>query len=224
MITVHHLNASRSLRVLWMLEELGLEYKVKYYFRDPKTQLAGDDLKAVHPLGKSPVIDDDGLVVAETGLILEYILEKHGQGKLCPKPGTPEHLKMRYLLHYTEGTLMSDIFMTGMARRIADSKAPFFIKPILKGVSAKLLAVFNPRLKNQLEFLSDELGDQDWIVNNQLSAADIMLSFALDITELGSVEIPENLKRYVERMHNRDAYKKALVVAKEDKDFLAMFR
>ena len=138
MITVHHLNNSRSQRVLWLLEELGLEYEIKRYERNKKTMLAPDSLKAVHPLGKSPVITDGDVTIAESGAIIEYLVNKYGEGKLIPKEGTPERLRYTFWLHYGEGSLMPLLLLTLIFNRIETSPMPFFIKPIAKGISAKI--------------------------------------------------------------------------------------
>ena len=139
MIVVHHLNNSRSQRVLWLLEELGLEYEIKRYERDPKTMLAPASLLAVHPLGKSPVITDDALTLAESGAIVEYLVERYGKGKLAPAPGTPERLRYTYWLHYAEGSAMPPLLLKLVFNRIANGPMPFFAKPVAKGISQRVL-------------------------------------------------------------------------------------
>ena len=129
MITVHHLNNSRSQRVLWLLEELGVDYEIVRYERNPKTMLAPDELKRIHPLGKSPVITDEGQTIAETGAIIEYIAERYGMGRLAPARGTPEHLRYMYWLHYAEGSAMPPLLLKLIFQRIAKTPAPFFIRP-----------------------------------------------------------------------------------------------
>lgn len=223
MLKVHHLNASQSLRILWMLEELGVEYEVQHHFRDPETKLAGDDLKAIHPLGKSPVIEDDGEIIAETGFIVEHILEKHGNGRLTPAEGTPEAKEISYLMHYSGASFMTDVVVAVIARGIENAKVPFFIKPIVKGVGNNLNDYINPRLAIHADLLSQRLGQNDWMVGNQLSVADIMLSFPLQTLTLTPVELQSNLKRYLERIQNREAYKRALSRAKEDENYLDVF-
>jgi len=135
MITVHHLANSRSQRILWLLEELGLEYEVKRYERDPETSLAPPELKKVHPLGKSPVITDGDLVVAESGAIIEYLVDKYGNGKLAPARGTPERLQYTYWLHYAEGSAMLPLLLKLVFNKVENAKMPFFAKPFAKGIS-----------------------------------------------------------------------------------------
>jgi len=152
MITVHHLNNSRSQRVLWLLEELGLPYEIKKYQRDPKTMLAPPELTKVHPLGKSPVITDDGVTVAESGAVVEYLVERYGNGRLAPAIGTPERLRWRYWLHFAEGSAMPPLLLKLIFDRIPQSPMPFFVKPIARGISARVLAAMvTPNLKRQLD-------------------------------------------------------------------------
>ena len=132
MLTVHHLNNSRSQRVLWLLEELGVPYEIKRYERDPNTMLAPPELRAVHPLGKSPVITDDGQTLAESGAIIEYLVDKYGQGRFAPAAGTPERLRYTYWMHYAEGSAMPPLLLKLIALRIASAPMPFFAKPIAR--------------------------------------------------------------------------------------------
>ena len=134
MITVHHLNNSRSQRVLWLLEELGLPYEIEHYQRDPKTMLAPDALLKVHPLGKSPVVTDDGVTVAESGAIIEYLVERYGKGALVPPPGTPEKMRYTYWMHFAEGTAMPPLVMKLVFNRIERGPMPFFARPIACGI------------------------------------------------------------------------------------------
>jgi len=136
MIIVHHLNNSRSQRVLWLLEELGVPYEIQKYERDAKTMLAPPSLLKVHPLGKSPVITEDGVTIAESGAIIEYLLERHGGGRLAPSPGTPERLRFSYWLHFAEGSAMSPLLMKLVFDKIETSPMPFFVKPIARGIDA----------------------------------------------------------------------------------------
>jgi hypothetical protein len=135
MIVVHHLNNSRSQRILWLLEELGLEYEIKKYQRDPKTMLAPPELRAVHPLGKSPVITDGDAVVAESGAIIEYLVGKYGDGRLAPPAGTPERLHYTYFLHYAEGSAMPPLLLKLVFDRVESGPAPFFVKPIARAIA-----------------------------------------------------------------------------------------
>ncbi|WP_022982389.1 glutathione S-transferase, partial [Ideonella sp. B508-1] len=154
MITVHHLNNSRSQRILWLLEELGLPYEVRRYQRDPQTLLAPAALKAVHPLGKSPVITDGDITVAESGAIVEYLLETHGQGRLRPPAGTPEARRFSYWLHFAEGSAMPPLLLKLVFQRIQTAPMPFFAKPIARGIAAKVLEGFvEPNLQAQLAYM-----------------------------------------------------------------------
>src|SRR5689334_20670256 len=138
MITVHHLNNSRSQRILWLLEELGLPYEIKRYQRDPVTSLAPPELLQVHPLGKSPVVTDGELTLAESGAIIEYFVERYGKGKLAPAAGTPERIKYTYWMHFAEGSAMPPMVMKLVFNRIERAKMPFFAKPIARGITSKV--------------------------------------------------------------------------------------
>jgi len=213
MITVHHLNNSRSQRILWLLEELGLEYEIKKYQRDPKTMLAPPELKAVHPLGKSPVITDDGTVVAESGAIVEYLVERYGNGRLVPAAGTPEKLKYTYFLHFAEGSAMSPLLMKLVFDRIENGPMPFFVKPVARGIARKVKEGFvNPNIQAQLDYLESELQARPWFAGGEFSAADIQMSFALEAAAsrggLGA-QYPQ-LSGFLQRIHARPAYQRAL--------------
>ena len=180
MITVHHLNDSRSQRVLWLLEELGLPYEIRRYQRDPQTMLAPPELRAVHPLGKSPVIDDDGLVVAESGAIVEYLLERHGGGRLMPPAGTPERLRWRYWLHFAEGSAMPPLLMKLVFDTI-ERKAPLLVRPIAAGIASKARAmIVTPNLQRHLQYMESELAERDWFAGDAFTVADVQMSFPLE--------------------------------------------
>lgn len=213
MITVHHLNNSRSQRILWLLEELGLEYEIKKYQRDPKTMLAPPELKAVHPLGKSPVITDDGTVVAESGAIVEYLVERYGNGRLVPAAGTLDKLKYTYFLHFAEGSAMSPLLMKLVFDRIESGPMPFFVKPVARGIARKVKEGFvNPNIQAQLDYLESELKARPWFAGSEFSAADIQMSFALEAAAsrggLGA-QYPQ-LSGFLQRIHARPAYQRAL--------------
>jgi glutathione S-transferase len=213
MITVHHLNNSRSQRVLWLLEELGLPYEIKHYQRDAKTMLAPPELLQVHPLGKSPVITDDTLTVAETGAIVEYIIERYGNGRLEPAVGTPERLRWRYWMHFAEGSAMPPLLLKLIFERIKVTPMPFFAKPIAKGLSNKVLAAMvEPNLARQLDFMEAELGKSEWFAGSDFSAADIQMSFPLEAAaqRAGLNASRPKLMAFLKRIHARPAYKKAL--------------
>ena len=214
MIVVHHLNNSRSQRVLWLLEELGLDYEIKRYARDPKTMLAPPELRAVHPLGKSPVITDAGLTVAESGAIVEYLVERYGQGlQLAPPHGSPQYLRYRYWLHYAEGSLMPPLLLKLVFDKIEKSPMPFFVKPIAKAISGKVKSSFiNPNLTTHLDYLEAELGKSTWFAGDAFSAADVHLSFPLEAAaaRAGLDASRPRLMAFLSRIHARSAYQKAL--------------
>jgi glutathione S-transferase len=213
MITVHHLNDSRSQRVLWLLEELGLPYEIKHYQRDKATMLAPESLRQVHPLGKSPVITDGDAAVAESGAIVEYLVERHGNGRLAPAVGTPERLRWRYWLHFAEGSAMPPLLLKLVFMKIANTKMPFFVKPIAREISAKVLSTLvEPNLKRLLDFMEAELGKSEWFAGNQFSAADIQMSFPIEAaaSRAGLDHTRPRLMAYLKRIHARPAYQRAL--------------
>jgi glutathione S-transferase len=212
-IVVHHLNNSRSQRVLWLLEELGLDYEVKRYERDPETMRAPAELRQIHPLGKAPVVTDGDLVLAETGAIIEYLVDKYGDGRLAPAPGTPERLRYTYWLHYAEGSAMSPLLLKLIFGRMESGPAPFFVRPFAKAIARKVQAmVVDPQLKLHLDYLEGELAKAPWFVGDEFSAADIMMSFPLEgaASRGGLDERRPKLMDFLARIHERPAYKKAL--------------
>ena len=213
MITVHHLNNSRSQRVLWLLEELGLPYEIRKYERDAKTMLAPPELTKVHPLGKSPVITDDGVTVAESGAIVEYLVERYGNGRLAPAIGTPQRLQWRYWLHFAEGSAMPPLLLKLIFDKVAQSPMPFFVKPIARGISAKVQAMMvTPNLTRQLDFMESELGKSEWFAGAEFSAADIQMSFPLEAAaqRAGLDASRPKLMAFLKRIHARPAYQRAL--------------
>ena len=213
MLIVHHLNNSRSQRVLWLLEELGLPYEIKHYQRNAKTMLAPPELRAVHPLGKSPVITDDGQTLAESGAIIEYLVDKYGQGRFAPAAGTPERLRYTYWMHYAEGSAMPPLLLKLIALRIASAPMPFFAKPIARKIAWTLQSSFiDPQLKLHLGFINKELSATGWFVGNDFTAADVQMSFPLEAaTARGGMEgqIPAVVD-FLKRIHARPAYQRAL--------------
>ncbi|GAB7535826.1 glutathione S-transferase family protein [Burkholderia sp. 22PA0099] len=213
MLTVHHLNNSRSQRVLWLLEELGVPYELKRYQRDPRTMLAPPELRAVHPLGKSPVITDDGLTLAESGAIIEYLIDRYGEGRFAPAPGTPERLRYRYWLHYAEGSAMPPLLLKLVAQRIAQAPMPFFAKPIARKIAATLQSSFvDPQLKLHLGYIEAELGATGWFVGDAFSAADVQMSFPLEAAASRADTVAQlpAIRAFLERIHARPAYQRAL--------------
>ncbi|MDM0077304.1 glutathione S-transferase [Variovorax sp. J2P1-59] len=214
MITVHHLNNSRSQRVLWLLEELDIPYEIVHYQRDPKTMLAPPSLRAVHPLGKSPVVTtDDGLTLAESGAIVETVIERFGNGRLAPAAGSPESLRYRYWLHYAEGSAMPPLLMKLVFDRIEKSKMPFFAKPIARSIAAKAKAGFvTPNITSHLDFMEGELGKSEWFAGDAFTGADIQMSFPVEAAAVrGGLDASRpRLMAYLERIHARPAYRRAL--------------
>ena len=213
MITVHHLNNSRSQRILWLLEELGLEYEIKKYQRDPKTMLAPPELKAVHPLGKSPVVTDGDVVVAESGAIVEYLLERYGNGRMVPPAGTPEKRQYTFFLHFAEGSAMPPLLMKLVFDRIENGPMPFFAKPIARSIARKVKDSFvNPNIRTQLDYLESELAGRDWFAGSDITAADIQMSFPLEAAaSRGGLDARyPRLSGFLQRIHARPAYQRAL--------------
>jgi len=211
-ITVHHLNNSRSQRVLWLLEELGLPYRVQRYQRDPKTMLAPPELQKVHPLGKSPVITDGEHTVAESGAILEYLVERHGNGRLRPKPGTPEALRYTYWMHFAEGSAMPPLLLK-LVFDTVERKAPLLVKPVVLNVSRKVKkTLIGPNIERQLAFMEAELGKSLWFAGDELSAADVQMSFPVEAAaSRGGLDSRyPKLQSFLQRIHARPAYQKAL--------------
>ncbi|UCG99625.1 MAG: glutathione S-transferase [Burkholderiales bacterium] len=213
MIIVHHLNNSRSQRVLWLLEELGVTYEIKKYERDPATMLAPPALMDVHPLGKSPVITDGDITVAESGAILEYLVERYDDGRLAPAVGTAERLRWRYWLHFAEGSAMPPLLIKLVCDRVAQAPMPFFVKPIARAISTKVQAmVVQPNLKRQWDFMESELTQNKWFAGTQFSAADIQMSFPIEAAaqRAGLDASWPRLTAFLKRIHARPAYKRAL--------------
>jgi glutathione S-transferase len=213
MITVHHLENSRSQRVLWLLEELGLPYEVKRYARDRKTSLAPPELAAVHPLGKSPVISDGKTVVAETGAIVEYLLDKAGGDALRPARGSADGLRFSYWLHFAEGSAMPPLVMALVFNKVRTAPMPFFAKPIAKAIANNVMRSFvQPNIDRQLAFMETELQSQPWFAGSEFSAADIMMSFPLEAAASrgGLDRRYPKLSDFLARIHARPAYQRAL--------------
>jgi glutathione S-transferase len=216
MIVVHHLNNSRSQRVLWLLEELGVPYEVKRYERDAKTMLAPPELLAVHPLGKSPIITDDGITngdktIAETGAIVDYLLEIYGLGRLVPPAGTPERLRWTYWLHYAEGSAMTPLLLK-LVFTALPNRAPGLMKGLVKSIAGRAQSGFiDPQLKTHIDYWEAELAKSAWFAGPDFTAADIMMSFPLEAgaARAGAASRP-HVKAFLDRIHARPAYQRAL--------------
>lgn len=213
MITVHHLANSRSQRVLWLLEELGLGYEVRRYERDPGTLLAPPALRDVHPLGKSPVITDGALTVAESGAIVEYLVERYGGGRLAPPAGTAERLRYTYWLHYAEGSAMPPLLLKLIFDRIETGPMPFFVRPVARAIAGRVKSSFvEPQIRLHLDYLEGELARSTWFAGNEFTAADIQMSFPLEAAaaRAGLDASRPYLRDFLDRIHARPAYRRAL--------------
>jgi glutathione S-transferase len=217
MILVHHLNNSRSQRILWLLEELNLPYEIKRYQRDAATMLAPPELRAVHPLGKSPVISDGDLTIAESGAIVEYLADKYGgrgsSPSLAPALGTPERLRYTYWLHFAEGSAMPPLLMKLIFDRMESGPMPFFAKPIARAIAKKGKSGFvMPNINRILDFMEGELGKSAWFAGAEFSAADIQMSFPLEAAASrgGLNESRPKLMAFLKNIHARPAYLRAL--------------
>ena len=213
MVIVHHLNNSRSQRVLWLLEELGLPYEVRFYERDPRTLLAPAELREVHPLGKSPVITDGELTLAESGAILEYLVERHGDVRFAPPRGTDDWVRYTYWMHYAEGSLMPPLLLKLVFDRMRGSAMPIIIRPVARGIADKARSSFvQPQIDRHLRYLEGELAGHDWFVGEHFSAADIQMSFPLEAAQArGGLDARyPRLLAFLSRIHARPAYERAL--------------
>jgi len=216
MITVHHLNNSRSQRILWLLEELGLDYEVKRYQRNPQTMLAPPELRAVHPLGKSPVITEKSasgdLTLAESGAIVEYLADRHGAGRLAPAPDSPQRVRYLYWLHFAEGTAQPPSLLKLLFDRIK-SRSPLLVRPIARAIADRALAAYVlPNIERNLDFMESELGKNEWFAGAQFSAADIQMSFPVEAYRArgGLDEKRPRLMHFLEKIHSRPAYRRAI--------------
>ena len=218
MLTVHHLETSRSQRILWLLEELGVPYELEVYRRNPATRLAPPELKAVHPLGKSPVITDDGEVIAESGAIIEYIVEKYGtrgQGELAhlqPAAGTPEHRQCRYWMHYCEGSLMNWLVMKLVFTSIPNRPMPFFAKPVARAICAKVQEqLVDPNLQAATAFIEEHLSRNRWFAGPRMTMADFQMSFGVEalLSRATGTAAHPHLRDYHARIRARPAYQRA---------------
>src|SRR2546428_8548661 len=213
MIVVHHLNNSRSQRLLWLLEELALQYEIKRYQRDPKTMLAPPALLEVHPLGKSPVISDGGLTLAESGAIAEYLVERYGNGGLAPPRGTPERVRYTYWMHFAEGSAMPPLLIKLLCDRVEKGPMPFFARPIARRIAGGVKHSYvEPNLKRQLDYMEAEIGRSAWFAGSEITAADIQMSFPLEAAQArGGLDAGRpRLIAWLERIHARPAYRRAL--------------
>jgi len=198
MIEVHHLNASRSRRITWLLEELGVPYELVMYKRDATTNLAPPELKAVHPLGKAPVIRDNGTVIFESGAIVEYLVRKYGNGRFAPAMGTADYDRYIQFLHYAEGSAMLPLMLRLYVGRLGDAGAP--LQPRIQS-----------EMQNHLGFLNDTLKGREYFVGNDLTGADVQLSFVAQVAvAFNGRDAYPNLTKFVDRIEARPAYQRAM--------------
>ncbi len=213
MIIVHHLENSRSQRILWLLEELGLDYELRLYQRDPKTMLAPAALRAVHPLGKSPLISDGERVVAESAVIIEYLLDRYGEGRLRPPVGTPAYEDYRYWLHFAEGSVMPYLVMKLVFRKVETGPMPFFVRPIARRIAAEVGRQFiDPNVRQILAYIDAWLQEHRWFAGAELSGADIQMSFVMEALATQDALCAQHpaVLAYVQAMRARPAYQRAL--------------
>lgn len=211
MLTVHHLNNSRSQRVLWLLEELGMPYEIVRYQRQAN-MLAPRELSVIHPLGKSPVITDGGNTIAESGAIIEYIVGNYGEGWLIPSPNTPERLRYTYWLHYAEGSAMPPLLMKLLFTMIP-RRSPMLLRPLVGKIAKETLTTLvNPQLKQHMAFWETELNKSEWFAGNEFTAADIQMSFPLEAASAraGLSDHHPKAMEFLKRIHARPAYQRAL--------------
>ena len=211
MITLHHLENSRSQRILWLLEELGVEYEIERYGRDKMTNLATPELLEIHPLGKAPVITDDGVTVAESGAVIEYLVGKYDDGTLLPEDGTEARRAYTFWLHYAEGSFMPLMLLSLIMGRI--EKSPALVRPIAKAIAGKVRKGYlDHNVKRHLDYIEDTLSKSTWFCGESMSAADIQMSFALDAAEVRtdlSADYP-HCADFLQRIRSRPAYRAAL--------------
>jgi glutathione S-transferase len=213
MIIVHHLNNSRSQRILWMLEELAVPYEIKRYQRDAVTNLAPKELKLIHPLGKSPVITDGDITVAESGAIIEYLAFTYGPKSMVPTLGTEEHRQYSYWLHFAEGSLMPPMVAKLVFDKVRANAKPFFVKIIANKIADKVMGgYFGPNISANMQYIEQHLANNAWFAGEQLSGADFQMSFPLEaaVARGAASQLP-NTAAFVKKIHNRPAYKAALV-------------
>lgn len=216
MITLHHLNNSRSQRILWLLEELQLDYQIEHYTRNTKTQLAPESLKKIHPLGKSPLITDGDKVIAESGAIIEYLVKTYGPDWI-PARDSEAYLQYKYWLHYAEGSLMPYFVMKLVFDKVKSSPLPFLLKPIVSPIvntiySEVMKSFLGPNIASNLQFIEEHLAQSEWFAGSGISGADIQMSFPLEAGLQNSRRNYPHIQGFLERIHARPAYKKALEV------------
>lgn len=213
MIILHHLNNSRSQRIIWLLEELGVEYRIEHYERDPQTSLAPASLKKIHPLGKSPVITDGDRTIAESGLIIEYLLKTYDDGRFLPADNSAEYWQYLYWLHYAEGSLMPLLVMTLIFNKIKTAPMPFFVKPIARGIADKVMQSYvGPNLSNNMRYIEEHLSKNTWFAGERMTGADFQLIFPLEAALNRGITAQDfpHIAAFVQRIQALPAYQTAL--------------
>lgn len=212
MITLHHLEHSRSQRVLWLLEELGVDYEIRRYERDPRTSLAPPELREIHPLGKSPVISDGDRVLAESATIVEYLARVYGDGQWAPHPDDPAYWNFSYWMHYAEGSLMPPLLLKLVFDKVRTA-SPLLVRPVAAGIAGQVDRTFtNPQIRSHFEFVDGYLAEHEWFAGDSITAADIQMSFPLEAAVArGTIgEASTHVVEYVRRFQARPAYRRAL--------------
>lgn len=214
MLTVHHLENSRSLRIVWLLEELDLDYKIQHYKRDPETSLAPEELKNIHPLGKAPILTDSAGAHAESAYIIDYILRRYNAQRLLVPPKDSEMFdRYQFFMHYSEGSVMPILVMALVFNKIKNAKVPFFIKPIVSGIVHKVRQSYiSPNMKLHLNYIEDCLSKNEWFAGSDFTAADIQMSFVLQAAAARDEVLKKypNIRNFLDRIQQRPAYKKAI--------------
>ncbi len=213
MITVHHLNHSRSHRVIWLLEELGLEYEVRRYERDPATLAAPPALKAVHPLGKAPAVVDGDHVYAESGAVLESLLDRHGAGRLVPPPGSVERERYTHWMHYAEGSAMLPNILRLFFQQMPRQPMPALARPVVRALAKNVIEGFvQPQLEQHLDYMNRALAGTTWFAGPEFTAADIQMSFPVEVAAAGGTLRDDRaaLWSFVQRIRARPAYQRAV--------------
>jgi len=213
MITLHHLEKSQSIRILWLLEELGVPYEVKLYDRDPQTRLAPAAYKAISPLGTAPVITEGDVTLAETNAIVDYILDRHDDGRLRPAPGTPERARYLFWFHASQGSLQP-LLTNKFVMMAMTTRAPFLFRPVAKALVGGLDKVFfGPRLKALLAEIETQLGKTKWFAGDHLTAADIVMGYSMELAAaragMDEASFP-NAHRFLKQMRETPSYKRAM--------------
>lgn len=213
MIIVHHLENSQSIRILWLLEELGVDYKIQHYSRRLDNSLAPAEFKKLHPMGTSPLISDGDLKLPESNAIIDYLLTKYGNGRLVPTPGTPEHTRYLFWFHAAQGSFQPMLMFKLMVGRIAVN-SPLLLRPILGPVAKKMTQMaLTPRIKSILTLIERDLANSPWFAGDEMTAADIVMGYCMEVAEVRVAMSPEeypNAHKFLKRMRSRPQYKTAL--------------